>query len=166
MNFVSIPPGDAVFLDANVLIYHFTNDAKYGAACTQLIKRVELQQLKGYTSAHILADVAHRLMTLEAMSRLGWLATGLAARLRRHRQEIPKLTIYQQAVVSIPHLRIHVIPLSQALVGAGVQLSQQHELLTDDALIVAMMQQFGLTSLASEDADFDGVPGIVRYSPL
>ena len=49
MTFASIPPGTAIFLDANTFIYHFTNDAKYGAACTQLLKRVELHQLQGLT---------------------------------------------------------------------------------------------------------------------
>jgi predicted nucleic acid-binding protein len=37
--------------------------------------------------------------------------------------------------------------------------------LTNDALIVAVMQAHGLTNLASHDADFDRVPGITRYAP-
>lgn len=165
MNFTSIPTGAAVFVDANVLIYHFTNDPKYGIACTQLIKRTELQQLRGFTSAHVLADVAHRLMTLEAMRRLGWPPTGLAVRLRKHHAEIPKLTVYRQAICDLTHLGIQVLPLTQTLVEAAALLSQQHELLTDDALVVSMMQQHGITSLASEDSDFDRVPGLTRYSP-
>ncbi len=47
MTFASVPSGAATFLDANPLIYHFTNDVKYGAACTQLIKRVEPGGLTG-----------------------------------------------------------------------------------------------------------------------
>ena len=70
-----------IFVDANTLIYHFGNDPKYGPACTQLIKRVELQQIRGFTSAHVVSDVAHRLMTLEAMSRMGWPLVGISARL-------------------------------------------------------------------------------------
>jgi predicted nucleic acid-binding protein len=38
--------------------------------------------------------------------------------------------------------------------------------LTNDALIVAVMQDNGLTTLASLDADFDRVPGITRYAPV
>jgi hypothetical protein len=30
---------------------------------------------------------------------------------------------------------------------------------------VAVMRQQGLTNLASEDGDFDRVPGIIRYAP-
>jgi predicted nucleic acid-binding protein len=166
MNFASIPTGEALFLDANVLIYHFTSDPKYGTVCTQLIKRVELQHVHGFTSAHVLADVAHRLMTLEAMHRLRWPSTGLAVRLRKHHAEIPKLTLYRQAITGLRHFQIQVLPLTQVVVEAAALLSQQHELLTDDALIVSIMQQHGLTSLASEDSDFDRVPGIHRYAPV
>jgi predicted nucleic acid-binding protein len=67
MTFAQIPAGVAIFLDANVLVYHFTNDPKYGPVCTQLLKRVEQGELHGFTSTHVLADLAHRLMTLEAI---------------------------------------------------------------------------------------------------
>lgn len=86
-------------------------------------------------------------------------------RLRKHHSEIPKLAIFRQAIADLPHLLIQVLPLTQSLVEAATVLSQQYELLTDDALIVALMQLHGLTSLASEDADFDRVPGITRYAP-
>jgi predicted nucleic acid-binding protein len=78
MTFASIPA--AVFVDANTFIYHFTNDPNYGVACTQLLKRVELQQVRGFTSAHVMAEVAHRLMTLEAISLKGWPVAGKAAK--------------------------------------------------------------------------------------
>src|SRR5437773_1348287 len=87
-----------VFIDANTFIYHFTNDPKWGAACTRLLERIEHQELRGYTTVPVLADVVHRLMTIEAMDLLGWPATRLAARLRKHHAEIPKLTVYQQAL--------------------------------------------------------------------
>ncbi|MGH7170092.1 MAG: PIN domain-containing protein [Gemmataceae bacterium] len=38
-------------------------------------------------------------------------------------------------------------------------------MLHNDALIVAVMQANGLTNLASEDDDFDRVPGLTRYAP-
>jgi hypothetical protein len=47
MIFAQIPVGSAVFLDANTLIYHFASDPKYGASCTQLVKRIEQQELIG-----------------------------------------------------------------------------------------------------------------------
>src|SRR6476646_7763579 len=91
----------SVFVDANTFIYHFTSDPKFGAACTRLLERIELQELHGFTATHMLADVAHQLMTIEAMNLLGWPATRLAARLRKHHAEIPNLAVYQQALAKI-----------------------------------------------------------------
>ncbi len=60
---------------------------------------------------------------------------------------------------------IQVIPITQPLLEAATLVSQQFELLTGDALVVAVMQAHGLTHLASDDADFDRVPGLTRYEP-
>jgi predicted nucleic acid-binding protein len=165
MTFLDLQTGDAVFVDANTLIYHFTNQPQYGPACTALVERIENNELQGFTSAHCLADVAHRIMTLEAMGRFGWPAAGLAARLKKHATEIPKLSLYQQATTKVGQLGIQVLPVSGQLVLAATSFSQQYELLTGDALIVAVMRQQGLARLAGEDSDFDRVPGLTRYAP-
>jgi predicted nucleic acid-binding protein len=165
MNFREISPGTAVFLDANALVYHFTNEPRYGAACTELIKRIEQGRLRGYLSTHVVADVAHRLMTLEAIKVFGWSPARIAVQLRKHHHEIPKLGVYLEAVARIPLFGLEVLPVGQASVEAATVLSQKHELLTGDALIVAVMRQHGLADLASNDGDFDRVPGLTRYAP-
>jgi predicted nucleic acid-binding protein len=44
-------------------------------------------------------------------------------------------------------------------------VSQQIGLLTTDGLIAALMRAHGLNKIASHDADFDRVPGLMRYAP-
>ena len=166
MTFDQIPTGASVFLDANSLVYHFTNDPKYGTACTKLVKRIEQRVLSGVVSSHVLADVVHRVMTLEAITLNGWPKAGIAARLRKHHAEIPKLTHFERVITSVPQLAIQVLPITQALLQAANAATKQYELLTGDALVVAVMQANGLTDLASLDADFDRVPGITRYAPV
>jgi predicted nucleic acid-binding protein len=165
MKFDDLPNGAEVFIDANTFIYHFINHPKYGAAFTRLMERIELKDLLGRTSAHVLADVGHRLMTIEAINRMQWPATRLAARLKKHHAEIPKLTLYRQALTQVSLMGVQVLAVAEASVQTASSLSQQFELLTGDALIVAIMRQHGLTSLASEDSDFDRVAGIARYGP-
>jgi len=50
MTFADLRKSDRVFLDANTLIYHFTNHPKYGAACTALVERIELNEIQAFTS--------------------------------------------------------------------------------------------------------------------
>ena len=166
MKFDEIPAGAGVFLDANTMIYHFTNHPRYGAACTNLLERIEQNELKAFTSTDCLADLAHRLMTLEAMGRFGWPAAGLAARLRKHRAEIPKLSLFQHATAQVTLLGIQVLPISEPLVVAATNISPLYELLTGDALVVAVMRHHGLIHLASLDDDFDRVPDIKCYAPV
>lgn len=114
MTFDQLAPGSAIFLDANTLVYHFSAHPKHGAACTRLIKRIENQDCHGYTSTHVLGDVVHRLMTIEAIARFTWPAAGIAARLRKHHAEIPKLASYQQVPSKISQLGIRILPLTEA----------------------------------------------------
>jgi predicted nucleic acid-binding protein len=59
-----------------------------------------------------------------------------------------------------------VLTVTPHLLAAGAGLSQQIGLLTSDALLIAVMREHGLSNLASHDADFDRVPGVVRYGPM
>jgi len=130
------------------------------------VKRIEQHQLPGFISTHVLSEIAHRLMTLEALDRFGWPPAGIAARLRKHHSEIPKLNVHVEAIARIPLLGIQVSAVTPLLVEAATLVSQQYELLMGDSLIVAVMQAHGLTNLASNDADFDRVSGLTRYAPV
>jgi predicted nucleic acid-binding protein len=86
--------------------------------------------------------------------------------LRRNHAEIAKLTRFRQAVDEVSLLGIRVLPVTLTQVSAAAAISQQYELLSGGALIVAVMQVHSLTNLASNDADFDRVPWLTRYAPV
>jgi predicted nucleic acid-binding protein len=67
MTFVDLQAGDAVFVDANILIYHFQPHPVLGPRCTDLLRRVENQELIGFTSTHVLSEVSHRLSCLQPL---------------------------------------------------------------------------------------------------
>jgi predicted nucleic acid-binding protein len=166
MIFADLAASESVFVDANTLVYHFQPHPVLGTACTALAKRIELQEILGFTSTHVLSEVAHRLMTFEAMKRFGWLPAGIAQRLRKHPAEVRKLTGFRQAIEGIPKLGIQIVLIPNDLIATAAALSQTTGLLSNDALIVAVMQANGLSNLASNDADFDRVPGLTRYAPF
>jgi predicted nucleic acid-binding protein len=166
MTFNDIAVGAVIFIDSNTLVYHFNPHPVFGPACTRLLERIENQDLQGYTSAHVLSEMAHRLMTLEAAPLFGWPVQGIAQRLKRHPNEVQQLSRYRQALDEIPLLKIHILPVSGPQVSRAADVCRQTGLLSSDALIAAVMLDHGLTHLASNDADFDRVPGIVRYAPV
>jgi predicted nucleic acid-binding protein len=161
----NVPAGIAVFLDANCLIYEALADPTYGPACKRLLERIENKEITGYTSAHVVAEMAHRLMTIEAASLLSRTLTGMANWLRRHPAEVQRLTRHRRAIDELAAIPITILPVSGSLVSRAADLSIQYGLLTNDALIVAVMHDKGLNALVSLDADFDRVSGITRYAP-
>lgn len=165
MTFAQLVAGCSVFLDTNTLVYYFQPHRVYGPACQQLVQRIEQGQILGSTSTHVLGEMAHRLMTLEASTWQGWTSGKVAQKLRKQPAAVQKLSHFQSAVDSILQSRIQVLAIPLSLLSTATSLCRQIGLLFNDALIVAAMQQHGLTNLASNDPDFDRVPGVTRYAP-
>jgi predicted nucleic acid-binding protein len=166
MTFLDLVAGDAVFLDANIFVYHYAPDPRWSSSCGQLLQRIQNQQIAGHTSAAILGEVAHRLMTIEARARHRWSSGKLLDHLKKSPHIVQTLTNGQAAVASIVGSLVHIFPVDSSLVVAAAAMSRQTGLLTNDALTVALMQAHGLTKLASNDPDFDRITGIIRYVPV
>jgi predicted nucleic acid-binding protein len=164
MTFADLVAGDSIFLDANPLVYHFAPHPTFGPTCTQLIERVENHELQAITSTHVLSEAAHHLMTIEASTLFGW-TSKVVQRLKQQPANVQQLTNFRQAVERVSQLGIKVLTIPPDLIATAAAISQQTGLLSNDALVVAVMQANGLTKLASGDADFDRVPGLTRYAP-
>ena len=50
MTFADLVAGDAVFVDANTLTYHFQPHPVWGPPCNDLLQRIANQELAGFTS--------------------------------------------------------------------------------------------------------------------
>jgi hypothetical protein len=164
MNFAALSSGASIFLDANPFVYHFAADPVFGPACNQLITRIHNQEIVGLTSTHVLSEAAHHLMTLEAATRFGW-TTKVVQRLKQFPDNLRDLTTFRTAIESIPSFGVRVLTIPVDLIATAAELSQQTGLLSNDALIVAVMRAHSITHLASNDPDFDRVPGLVRFAP-
>lgn len=161
-----IANGESVFVDANIFIYAFAPDPTLGSQCQDFLERIERGDLHGVTSAHVLSNVAHRLMSLEACQTFGWPYTGIASRLARHPDEVQQLHQYRQAIDDIIASGIQVASITSRHVVDAASVSQRDGLLSNDALVAAVMHEMKLVHLARHDADFDRLTGVVRYSPI
>jgi predicted nucleic acid-binding protein len=78
---------------------------------------------------------------------------------------VQQLTQAVKATDEIALLGVTVLPILPHHPSRAVDLSRQTGLLYGDALLATIMKENGLQHLASNDADFDQVTGITRYSP-
>jgi predicted nucleic acid-binding protein len=165
MTYSDLPTGAAVFIDASPFIHHFEPNALFGPASTEFLERIENQEISAITTTHVVSEVAHRLMTIEAMHTFGWKSAGIALKLRNHPTEVQTLKGFRRAIQEIPLFGIQILRIEPVWLDSAAAVSQQTGLLHNDALIVVAMRAQGLSNLASADPDFDGVPSITRFAP-
>lgn len=165
MTLTDIAAGTTVFVDANILVFALTSHPTHGTACDAFLDRSENQEIIAITSTHVLGEVVHRMMTIEACDRFGWPVQGIAHRLRHHPSEVQQLVRARQALDEINAARVSALSITPSHVFLAADLSRQTGLLYGDAMIVAMMRDRGYVQLASLDEDFDRVPGLIRFSP-
>src|SRR5258708_4870084 len=111
MIFTDIPGGSSLFLDSNTFVYHFSADPILGPHCRDLLVRIKRQDIEGFTSTHVLSEVAHRIMTIEAIKVHGWSAAGIAQRLRKNPKIVQTLSAFRQAIQEVPQFGVHVLTI-------------------------------------------------------
>jgi predicted nucleic acid-binding protein len=118
-----------------------------------------------FTGVHILLEVTHRLMVLEAVHN-GLITGGQPARKLKVQPAIVKsLHEYNRSVQRIPRRGIRIRPLTSALVAASEAIRVQEGLMTSDSVTVALKRKMGLTDVATFDADLDHVSHLSVYQP-
>jgi predicted nucleic acid-binding protein len=157
-----IPAGTKVFLDSTIFVYHFTG---VSPECRGLLERCATREVRALTSTLVLAEVTHRLMTIEAVER-GLVAPGqVVKRLRERPAIVRQLSQYQEQVEKIPWMGIEVVALERPTLSTAGPLRSRHGLLTNDSLLAATALERGATAFASADRDFERVEGLRLYGP-
>jgi predicted nucleic acid-binding protein len=162
MKLEDLPDGASIFGDANILIYHFSGTS---LACQGFLQRCESRQIDAFTGVHIVLEVTHRLMMLEALQK-GLITGGQPARKLKEQPKIVKmLQTYNQSVQQISRLNIRVRAITSTAVRASEAIRVQEGLMTNDSVTVALMRQLDLPVIATADADFNNVSGLRVYQP-
>lgn len=162
MTLADVPRSSAVFIDANILIYHFAGRSD---DCSDFLARIEAGEVCGYTGQTILSKVAHRLMMIEAAEKDFPIGSNPSARLAQRPDLVRQLSRYHFSVAKIPRMGIEVLPFPDDCLGRSQEYRQVQGLLVNDSLIPLQMREAGVTLLASGDAAFDRVPWIRRAAP-
>jgi len=157
----NLPRGADVFLDANIFIYAF---AAQSTDCRDLLRRCAREEVYGITTLEVVNEVTHRLMLTEAVA-TGVVTKESAAALKGKWQKVTKLTQYWVQTVRIFGLNVLILASDQPRLHRAHTMRSRHGLLTNDSLILAAMDEYGIGRLATRDGDFDHVPGLTVYKP-
>jgi predicted nucleic acid-binding protein len=160
-----LPRGISVFVDANILVYYFTQMPPLTEACKVFFERVSRLQVKAFTSAYVAADVIHRIMLAEAIATLGLAPRDAVSYLKSHPDAVKQLQWYKTIPSDIAQARVRILDVTYRELHASKKYRADHGLLTADSIILAVMERHKLIHLVSNDHDFERVPGIRVWRP-
>jgi predicted nucleic acid-binding protein len=162
MKLRDIPRDSDILIDANIFIYHFTGNS---AECSELLGRCEVGELRGRTSAIVIAEVMHRLMLAEAAAKGLAKPPHVLKKLRERPEIVRRLADYFVAAQAILDMGISVYPLAPELIMKSQAMRARHGLLVNDSLIAATMDELGIEALATNDDAFSQIGWITAYIP-
>ena len=162
MTLSEIPHGARVFLDWSIFLHHFTGASPQ---CRALLERCERSEVRGATSALVMAEVAQRLMCVEAVAQ-GLVSPGQVARKLRERPEVAqKLQAHDEVTARIPLMGVEVLPLDLRVLLAAGTLRRRVGLSAIASLVAAGAREAGIDGVASAEADLERVEGLRLYRP-
>ena len=158
-----LPAGQTVFIDANIFIYHFTGLSQ---ECSAFLERCERGELWGVTAVHIILEVLHRLMMIEAVTKKLVTSGNVAKKLRKRPNVVKQLVDCQTQTEAILEMGIEVTGLTADALKISHAYRQRDGLLVNNSLTAAVMETEGIPDIATADPDFIRVDGLRVYSPL
>jgi len=162
---LDVPARSVVFLDSTVLHYAFVNFANATPQCIRLLKRIADRELTACLSLPVLNDAVHKVMCSEAIARFNRPRSGLVSWMKTNPDRIRELTNAQEVLRLINALPIHFLPVDVAALTDAQQMVAAYGLLASDAMILGLLHRHGIIHLATNDDDFDRVPGLNVWKP-
>ena len=162
-----VPSGTRIFADASILALHFIGHPELGPSCRDFLERCASHEIAGYTSVIAASETIHRVVVNEARTSLGFATSPETVNyLKRHPEAGKELRQHLAVATRIYRLGAEILPVSYKNLHRSNRVRQQYGLMTNDSLIVAVMQQHRLRHLATHDRDFARVSTLHVWRPI
>ena len=155
----NIPVGADIFADSNILVYALTGRSR---ECQDFVRQFYTGRITAFASSDVISDVVHRLLIAEATERTGRLYNHRS--LKSDPDLVRSLTTWKSKMTDLLRSPLVVEEVTIEAVRSLLTHIPATGLLGKDALIYGSMAKYGLTRIATNDADFERL-GLTVYKP-
>lgn len=162
MDISSLPAGSRCLVDANILIYHLD---ELSLDCKAFLTRVARREVEAHITTVIVAEVLHRQMLTEAVSKGAVTAGQLLKKLKANPHLISGLSDYISKVEKLLKLPLQVNQVTDTDINASHALRRTCGLFVNDSINLACAERLGITEIITHDGDFTRVSTITVWQP-
>ncbi|KUG16278.1 putative nucleic acid-binding protein [hydrocarbon metagenome] len=157
-----------MFIDAIIFTYLLTGHPTYGRSCQKLLEKVEGGTIEAFISPLVIDEVSYVLMVQTARR------TGSPNDARSMKKAmlyawqdclvpVREFHGYLDVLISKGHLKV--LSLDYSISKIALECASEYRLLPRDALHTACCKAFGITEMATNDADFERVGFLNLWKP-
>jgi predicted nucleic acid-binding protein len=163
MSLDDIPSGSLCIVDTNVLLYAEQGTSRQSQ---RLLRRIEKREVLGVMPQPVWQELMHKLMLAEAIM-MGHLSGGNPARqLASKPKVIKRLTLYKDKIKALFTLGMGFEPCTRSdLTDKAFTIQEQHGLLTNHSIIMAIALRLEADVLVSADKQFQAIKEVQIYAP-
>jgi len=152
-----------VFIDTNIFLYLIEGISKESR---DFIKLVRSGYYRGITSIAVLHELAHKLMVDELYKNFGSdITKSKSKKLMKDKRSIKGLTKYQDFIHDVMNLGIPTLSSSNLDFEQALKFQSEYGMLTTDAINLALMKEFEIEHMATNDKDFEKISWLNVYCP-
>jgi predicted nucleic acid-binding protein len=153
----------ALYVDTNVWYMYLRADAATRSVLTTFVKRVVGGNCEAFVGIPVFDELFYRLLLARIRDATGGHALEAlrADRMGAIRTHGPAIDQALRQLVLLPH--VHLVGVETSDFSRMLENIETYVLLPLDALRFALMHRFNLTSIASDDTDFDRLSTITRH---
>jgi predicted nucleic acid-binding protein len=160
---------ERIFIDANIFIYNALDDPDYAESCSDFLRQVETNKLKGVITPHVMDEVLFKILIAEASQHIEKFtlpnlkkemkSSGFSSKVYKPVKE------YSDYLTELTYGGLEILTVNGGTVERSINLGLQYGLLTTDAIHLSTMKQYGIVNIATNDSDFEKVKSINIYKP-
>ncbi len=150
-----IESNSTIFIDTNIFLYDISSHSVYGEPCKEFLKRVERNEVEGKTSVVVLNELLHKLILGEVSKKRSITLSQTFDYIKKNPDVLSSLEAYDiiEKIEKMQNLTI--LEVAPAIFASAREYMKKFKLMSNDALNAATCKVYGITNIATSDADFE-----------
>jgi predicted nucleic acid-binding protein len=164
MKISEVASGTKVYVDANIFIYHFGATSQ-DSSCTDFLAKIQKGEINGVCSILTIIEVSHRLMILEAVEKYKFKPREAVKKLKERPDLVEALYKHSECIERIYQMGLDILPVHADDTLESAFIRKEFGLLTNDSVSLVIMNNHGISDIATNDSDFERIDNLKVWKP-
>ncbi len=168
-NLANFAADKAIFVDANIFLFHAFDDERYGQVATAFLTKIENEEIEALTSSLVIDEVLFKILVQAAAAHLDRPTIWNIKRAMKGKDFAAEVYApvleYKSYLESLALLGMRIVDVTGTHMLTAADIGAEVGLLITDAAHVAVMREQGTSHLATADADLFNIAGVTAWVP-